>query len=637
MLFEESSSPTRILVVEDEAIVALDLRRRLEGFGYQVVGAFAEGPEAVAAALSVRPNLVLMDISIRGPIDGIEAATQITSAAGVPIIFLTAYADSATIERAKAARPYGFLTKPFNERELRATIETAIHRYRTEEKSRLLQQAVVDASTGILVALVSEGDLRIVFCNPAFERITGYGSSEVMGRSPWILEGPDTDPDLAARVRNAVSAGREIQLTLLLHRKDGARFWSELAVSFVHDPSGRVTHALFFHLDATQRKGAEAALVQAQKVEGLGRLAGGVAHDFNNILAVITGYGEMAQRQLGPGHPAGPRLEQIQKAAHRAADLTRQLLAFGRHGTSRRIPVDLTTVISDTEKMLGRLIGRDIQIVLKKAPQLGAVKADPVQLGQIVMNLALNARDAMPSGGILTIETRNRDVDVEFSGVSSRILPGRYVALSVSDTGTGISNATLERMFEAFFTTKPEGKGTGLGLYTVQGIARHYDGHILVESRLGHGTVFEILFPRIDRSLEPAVEAKESRDAPGGTETILLAEDNEALRALLREFLEEKGYRVLQAANGEEAIALAGATNGPIDLLLTDVVMPRMGGRQLAVALQRLRPDVRVIFMSAYTDGELAPDPHGGLVLLEKPFENPHLARVVRSQLDRRS
>jgi|CXWL01.1.fsa_nt_gi PAS domain S-box-containing protein len=635
MIADEALPSSRILLVEDEAIIALDLQQRLEGLGFVVTGIAVNGADALALAEATRPTLVLMDITIQGPIDGIETAARMTAVMDVPIVFLTAYADGPTIQRAKAVKPYGYLLKPFEERELATTIEMAVYRHRSEAQARLLQQAITSANTGIVVADATHPELAIVLCNPAFEHLTGHSSSEVLGRSPWFIEGPDTDPGTSEALRKVLREQREHHVTLVLHRKDGRPFWCDLAVSLVRNKVGAVSHFLLFYTDASARKHSESALFQAQKVEAIGQLAGGVAHDFNNILAVITGYCEMAQRQIDVQHPVRPRLDQILKAANRAAALTRQLLAFSRKQVLKPRPIDLNTIVGDTQKMLGRLIGDNITVEVRPGASLGTINADPGQVEQIILNLAVNARDAMPNGGQLVLETSNEELDDEFALAHPPARAGRYVRLAVSDTGEGMSPETLARVFEPFFTTKAEGQGTGLGLATVYGIVKQSEGYIEVESEASKGASFRIYLPRLDRAKESTAEISRPQ-TPRGTETILLAEDTESLREVIQETLQECGYRVMAAADGREALAASRAFNGVIDLLLTDVVMPKMGGADLAAALVESRPDLRVVFMSGYTDGALSQ--HGvlgeGVLLIEKPFTTARLAGMVRDALD---
>jgi nitrogen-specific signal transduction histidine kinase len=390
--------------------------------------------------------------------------------------------------------------------------------------------------------------------------------------------------------------------------------------------------SIIFLVDMTERRLLESQLLQAQKMEAVGRLAGGVAHDFNNSLGVILGYTELLLRQADAGQKG--KLEQIRKATERAAGLTRQLLAFSRKQVVDPRVLDLNLLLSDLETMLGRLIGEDIDLAMVPGEALGQVKADAGQLEQVVMNLCVNARDAMPDGGLLRLETSNVVLDAAHASRLESMAPGRYVMLAVSDSGCGISRETLSRIFEPFFTTKAEGKGTGLGLAMVYGIVKQAGGHVAVYSEVGEGSTFRVYLPRIDEAVAAGV-ADPTPMPDRGWETILLVEDEEALRAITQEILSEHGYRVLEASGGDQALAIARDHPEPIHLVLTDVVLPGTNGRVLARALAATRPGIQVLFMSGYTDDVIA---HRGVLepgtlLLEKPFTVLALLRLVRAAL----
>ena len=384
---------------------------------------------------------------------------------------------------------------------------------------------------------------------------------------------------------------------------------------------------------------SEDQLRQAQKLEAVGLLAGGIAHDFNNLLTAMLGYASMVRARLKPGDPSLRDVDEVLGAAERAARLTRQLLAFSRQQVLEPKVLDLNTVITDLGRMLRRLIGEDIDLVTAPAPELGRVKADPGQLEQVLMNLAVNARDAMPDGGKLTIETANVDLDEGYGREGADVRPGRYVMLAVSDTGCGMSASVRARMFEPFFTTKERGHGTGLGLSTVHGIVKQSDGHIEVYSEPGHGTTFKIYLPQVEGPLgaldapDPAVPGAGRLE---GSETILLVEDEEVIRRVLRTSLEMHGYTVIEAGDGSEAIASCERRDQPLDLLVTDVIMPLMNGPDLAHRVAAIRPDLPVLFMSGYTDRALI---HQGLrrsgtAFIQKPFTPEALARKIRELLD---
>jgi nitrogen-specific signal transduction histidine kinase len=388
--------------------------------------------------------------------------------------------------------------------------------------------------------------------------------------------------------------------------------------------------------DVTEGRQLEAQFRQAQKMEPLGRLAGGVAHDFNNLLNVITGYGELIARGLAAGSPARQRTEHILKAADRAAALTRQLLAFSRRQVLQPRVFDLNAVVSDTARMLGRLIGENISLSLRLDSRLGRLKADPGQIDQVLMNLAVNARDAMPRGGTITIETRNADLDDSYAREHLGARPGPYVLLEVTDTGVGMDADTQRHIFEPFFTTKPKGKGTGLGLATVYGVVKQSGGYIWVQSQPGRGTRFQIFLPRVEEALavEPAAGTTES--APHGGETVLLVEDEELLRRMTREVLESSGYHVLEAANADEAVRVSRSYPGTIQVMLTDVVMPGLTGPELARVLSGVRPHMKVLYVSGYTDDACVPAVRAaeGTDFLQKPFTPAALESRLRTLLD---
>ena len=381
---------------------------------------------------------------------------------------------------------------------------------------------------------------------------------------------------------------------------------------------------------------SEAQLRQAQKIEAVGRLAAGVAHDFNNILTVITGHSEILLLQLGPDDPRRKHAEQIEKAAGFAAALTRQLLTFSRKQVIEPRVLNLNTVVLSIEKMLRRLIGEHIEFCTVLDPMAGHIKADPSQVEQVIMNLALNARDAMATVGKLTITTANTTLGEEYLKNFPELSAGDYVMLAIVDTGTGMSEEVKGHLFEPFFTTKPEGKGTGLGLATCFGIVKQNSGHINVYSELGSGTAFKIYFPRVQSALEPARVRTQPAEVAGGKETVLLVEDEAAVRELAAFTLREKGYTVLVAVNGEEGLRTARQHDGKIDLVFTDVVMPVMGGKEMADALHASHPDTKVLFTTGYTEEAIGH--HGvlrpGIVFLQKPYVTATLARKVREVLD---
>jgi two-component system cell cycle sensor histidine kinase/response regulator CckA len=419
--------------------------------------------------------------------------------------------------------------------------------------------------------------------------------------------------------------------------------WLQTIKRPIVSPDGTVHQVLGIATDITTRKTTEEALRQseeqlrqAQKMEAVGMLAGGVAHDFNNLLTVINGNAELSLRRLSQDDRLYGRFTAIKEAGERAASLTRQLLAFSRKQIMQPKEIDLNHVILEMNKMLQRLIGEDVDLLIGLMPDLGKVKADPSQIEQVLLNLSINARDAMPKGGKLTIETANVEIDESYANSHISVRPGRYVMLAVSDTGCGIDAQTQERIFEPFFTTKEVGKGTGLGLSTVYGIVKQSGGQVWVYSEVGRGTTFKVYLPYVDSSFEEMSASVDETEMLVGTETVLLVEDEEMVRNMTREILQESGYQVLEAKHGKEALLVAGQYHGPIHLILSDVVMPQMSGRELAEQLAPLRREMKVLYMSGYTDDAIVH--HGvldeGMSFIEKPFTPNALTRKVREVLN---
>jgi len=399
----------------------------------------------------------------------------------------------------------------------------------------------------------------------------------------------------------------------------------------------KVQRALREVEDRAKHRLLEEQLRQSQKMEAIGRLAGGVAHDFNNLLTVISGYTQLMLVRMPPGNDLRTEVEEVAKAGERAASLTSQLLAFSRKQILAPAVLNLNETVSETKNLLERLIGEDVEFAAVLDPDLGNAKADPGQIQQVIMNLAVNARDAMPRGGKLTVSTGNVVLDERYVKENPGSQAGPHVFLSVSDTGSGMDQKTLSHLFEPFFTTKEQGKGTGLGLSTVYGIVKQSGGSIWVSSELGRGTTFRLYLPRVDQPVEPVRKTGVApAAAPKGTETVLLVEDEEAVRKLTHAILSRKGFKVLVAGDGQEALETLQRHEGPVHLLLTDVVLPRMGGREIALQVTKLRPEIKVLFTSGYSErafvenGILEP----GIVLLSKPFTPEELLRKVREVLE---
>ncbi|MFO0800963.1 MAG: PAS domain S-box protein [Gemmataceae bacterium] len=535
-------------------------------------------------------------------------------------------------DEAGAVRGFVKIVRDLTERK---QIETELRR--SLETLHLRDRAIRSLSQGILITDPNLPDNPIIYASAGFEKMTGYSAAEALGRNCRFLQGPKSDPIAVRKMRECVRAGRQCAVEVLNYRKDGTPFWNALSVFPMRD--GQLTHFVGIQEDVTERRLLEDQLRQAQKMEAVGVLAGGVAHDFNNLLTVINGYSELLLASFPPEDPNQELVGEVYRAGQRAGALTRQLLVFSRQQVVEPKVLDLNAVVGDLDKMLRRLIGEDVLVATRLSPAVGSIRADAGQVEQVITNLCVNARDAMPTGGRLTIETQNVVLDETYARGHPGVAPGEYTLLAVTDTGTGMDKATQARVFEPFFTTKGPGKGTGLGLAVVFGIVKQGGGHVAVYSEPGVGTTFKVYLPRIQGRVEPGESWHSGGPMPRGTETIVLAEDEAALRALARHVLKGCGYTLLEAADGREAIRLVERHSGPIDLLISDVVMPHLGGRELAERVAALRPGVKTLFVSGYTDDAVVR--HGVLVaeyaFLQKPFTPSALASKVRAVLDQRA
>jgi two-component system, cell cycle sensor histidine kinase and response regulator CckA len=504
---------------------------------------------------------------------------------------------------------------------------------------RLLQKAVSRLNDVVLITETEPLDdpgPRILYVNEAFERVTGYPRGETVGRPIYSLFGPQTDRDVVARMVEDIRASRPATGEIALPRYGGGEYRVACSAVSMADERGEPANLVIIARDVTERRRLEEQLRHSQKLEAVGMLAGGVAHDFNNLLTAIIGYSELLLGKIEPGETHWREVEEIRRAAERAASLTRQLLAFSRKQVLNPRVISVNGLAANLGEMLRRLLGEAIELETVLDPDPGWVKVDPVQLEQAIINLAVNARDAMSGGGTLRIATERIDVDAEYARLHPGVTPGPHVLLRVEDTGMGMDAATQAHIFDPFFTTKDVGRGTGLGLATVYGIVNQSGGAIWVESEPGGGSRFRILLPRSDTgpSDEPGSAPSPARRM--GSETILLAEDEPSVRVLAREVLRDAGYTVIEASEGEEALRASAAHEGTIHLLVTDVVMPRMQGRALADALRAARPGVQVLYISGYPDKlaahHAAPDPCASF--LEKPFSPNRLLGCVRQALD---
>jgi two-component system cell cycle sensor histidine kinase/response regulator CckA len=642
-----SNPHLKVLLVEDNPGDARLIREMLlevpqVRFELELADRLAKGLVRIRAG---DIHAVLLDLGLPDS-QGLETFVAVQAEAShVPIIVLTGLGDEALALRTVQEGAQDYLVKgQVDASQLERTIRYAVERKKAEHALRsseiALRQSeasfrslVLNSPYAIFRSSLEGGFLD---ANPALVSMLGYGSdSELMALdlSADVYGDPSKSEHLVEFFKSRTQfRGIEVEWK----RKDGKLITVSLTGRPVQGEQGTSTHFEIIAEDVTERKALEAQLRQSQKMESVGRLAGGVAHDFNNLLNVILGYSEVLEESLDQNNELRKHAEAIKKAGLRAVSLTRQLLAFSRQQMLEPKVLNLNTVVTDTEEMLRRLIGEDIELTTVLEAVLGQVKADQGQIEQVIMNLIVNARDAMPQGGKLVIETANVELDEAFAQQHPPTLPGRHVLLAVTDTGVGMDKESQAHIFEPFFTTKEKDKGTGLGLAVVYGVVKQSNGYIWVYSEPGKGATFKIYLPRVEEAVEKASQSTGPPKSLQGSETILLVEDEERLRCLVRTLLAQSGYTVLEAGKGAQALEIAHQHQGTIHLLLTDVVMPGMSGKVLAEKMALLHPDTKVLFMSGYT--EHAVTAHGvleaGTFLLQKPFTRDALKRKVREVLD---
>jgi len=638
----------RVLLVEDSLsdmkLLVHELRRGAESLQFERV----EDADAMRAALDAQTwDAVISDWSM--PTFSGLAALAIVGERGldVPFIIVSGTIGEEVAVEAMRAGAHDYLIKG-NLKRLNPAIEREIREARVRAARRTAEAELVKAAqryralfdNSPLPTWVCEPDtLTLVAVNEAAVRHYGYSAEEFAELTLEKLDAVDAPPSVGGEPDRVRATNGHIP-PVRHKRKDGSLIWVELTEHDLELEGRRAR--LYVARDVTERKEAEEQLRkteeqlrQAQKMEAIGSLAGGIAHDFNNLLSVILGYTTLVIAELKPGEPMRADIEEVEHAGRRAAQLTRQLLAFSRKQILQLVVLDLNEVVANMERLLARVIGEDVQVSVLGERDLGKIHADSGQIEQVLMNLVVNARDAMPDGGKLTIETANVELGAAYATAHVGVEPGPYVMLAVTDTGTGMSAAVQSRVFEPFFTTKGEDRGTGLGLATVFGIVKQSGGHIWLYSEVGAGTTFKIYFPRNDRDRDVVPSAVSEATVLTGTETILLVEDEKQVRDLARTILRRSGYNVLEAQSGGDALLTCEQYTGKIHLMITDVVMPRMSGKQLAERLAPLRPAMKVLYMSGYTDNSIVH--HGildsGIAFMEKPITPLLLLRKVREVL----
>ena len=622
----------RVVVVEDERIVALHLKQQLTKLDYEVAAVAASGDVALQHIISQRPDIVLMDIHIEGEMDGIETTARIPADLQIPVIYLTAYSEEATLDRARATKPYGYLIKPYSERELHATIQMALERGRVETALRASEdrfRSIVGAiSEGIFI--VDTATKTFVEVNEPGSAMFGYAPGELIGGTLQTLsagEDERAEAEAAARIERAQASGAPQRFDWRCRKKDGRSFWAELSIQVAL--IGGKTMVLSVVRDLTERLAIEEQLRHAQKIEAIGQLTGGIAHDFNNLLGVIIGNLDLL-REARPGDETLSELSgDALDAALRGAELTRRLLAFARRQPLQPHHIDLTELVGGTMRLLKRILGENIEVSVTFETETCRVFADPGQLEAALTNLATNARDAMPRGGELTINTGRRFLDAEYAAANEDVTVGQYAVIEVTDTGCGIPADVKARIFEPFFTTKDRDRGTGLGLSMVFGFLKQSGGHVSVYSEIGVGTTFRLYLPRAAGELTMKAEPHLVEQLSGRGETVLVVEDDTPIRRIVVRYFRELGFNVLETRSGAEALAQLESI--PVDILFTDVVMPGLiDGFELACQARERWPELSVILTSGFPQSRLTDDVASTRFrLLSKPYRKSDLARII--------
>ncbi len=604
-------SKTNILVVEDDGIVAADIERRLKKFGYFVSGSVSHGRKAIEKVEKLNPDLVLMDIVLKGDMDGIEAAEIIQARLETPVIYITAHADEKRIERAKGTNPFGYIIKPFRDRDLKITIEMALYKakidearrqdkdalQKNEEKYRDLYENAPDMF--ISVDLKTE---CILDCNQTLIDATGYTKEEIIGRPIFDMYTPDSAEHAKSYIlpmfaETGIVNNEELQI----QRKDGNKIDVSLNVSAVRDGEGKIIESRSIWRDISKQKNLEAQLQQLQKMETIGTFAGGIAHDFNNILGPIIGCAELSLEDVPKGTNLYEYLQQILTAGMRAKDLVQQILTFSRQTDHELKPLRVQTIIEEVIMMSRSMLPSTIEIQQYISSQCGLVMADGTQIHQIAMNLITNAYHAMQAtGGKLKVLLT--EVDLSSDDLkNTAMFPGTYVCLTVTDTGTGMDKATLDQIFYPYFTTKGKDKGTGLGLAVLHGIVKSYKGKIRVHSELGKGTTFHVYLPRM-QTITTTRKAESIIPIKRGNERILLVDDDEPIVRIEKQRLEHLGYHVTSKTNSTDALKLFQAGPHKFDLVVTDMTMPNMTGVELSRNLLEIRPDIPIIICTGFSE-----------------------------------
>jgi PAS domain S-box-containing protein len=627
--------------VEDDPSSAFILQKILGRGNYEITGLASSGEQACQLVRETKPDLLLMDINIPGEQDGVETAEKILHDHDVPLIYLTAFSDQATLERARRTAPFAYLLKPYREKEVLITIEMALYKARLDRVGKATEQRLA-ATLGALQDYVLSTDAsgRLTYLNPAAERVLGRSSTDCLGRPlAELLDLREREtrtrlPEIAERV---LQPGFHTEPThpLLLMGAHAEGHLVQVQTNALAEPDGTAMGRVIIMRDVTQFDQLEENIRRAQKLDAVGRLAGGISHDFNNLLAIINSYADLLLLKAKSGDPLEKYYRNIRTAGQRGADLVSRLMTFSRRVSSPPQAVNAAEVVRDVEKMMRPVIRENIELVVDAPQGLPQLFTDPGQIEQVLVNLCLNARDAIAEAGRITISLAARKFDSLEAARQTLQGPGVYLLLSVADTGCGIPSEIREKIFEPFFTTKEVGKGTGLGLAMVYSLIKQNRGRIEVQSEPDKGSVFTIYLPALAAKPAPKVVRE---DAPGGMpsghERILMVEDDPNFADCIKNLLDMHGYTTVTAANGEEALDLFRSHDANFALLVTDIVLPKLSGRSLAAQLRLQHPELRVLFMSGYENVGTVDKSGPGTDRLQKPFSLNALLERVRKLLD---
>jgi PAS domain S-box-containing protein len=635
----------KILVVEDEIIVAKDIKMRLENLGYSVSSLVSSGEEAIREAEENNPDLVLMDIVLQGEMDGIEAADQIRSHFNIPVIYLTAYADEKMLERAKRTGPFGYIIKPFDDRDLHTTIEVAFYKNKMEKRLRESERWLFTTLRSINEAVIATDTKGCVtLMNHVAQSLTGWKEEDATGRplrDIFNIINEKTQKPVGDPVRRVLREGVVVGLAndTVLIAKDGTQRPIDDSGAPIRDDKGNIMGVVLVFRDVSERRKAEKEkmkledqLQQAQKMETIGTLAGGIAHDFNNLLMGIQGNVSLMLMDMDSTHPYHDRLKNIENQVQSGARLISHLIGYARKGRYEVKPITLNQLVKETSDTFGRT-RKKITIHRELAEDLFAIEADQTQIEQVLLNLFVNAADAMSGGGSLILKTMNT-THKEIKGKLYDPKPGNYVLLMVADTGIGIDKETMERIFDPFFTTKEMGRSTGLGLASAYGIIKSHGGYIDVDSKKGRGSIFSIYLPASEKGVQKPIKTAEPFIKRSGT--VLLVDDEEVILEVGQKLLEAMGYRALIARNGKEAVEVYKKNRDEIDIVLLDMLMPNMGGGEAYDRMKEINPDIKVLLSSGFSiDGEATEILKRGCdSFIQKPFNIDELSGKIREILD---